>query len=335
MSVPPPLRPTGPLRAFLLVALAAGTAACARTTTGAAPSAARARLAAADSAARAAIANERAIDVATLPVRAVGVAPFAADPRDTIATALAYGLADLLLTDLSRSRQLTIVDRVRSDAVLRELRMAESGRVDSTTAPRVGRLVGARRLVVGTVASRPLGRFDVAARIADAATGQVSAGATSAAPLERVLDAEKTLALDIFDALQVNLTPAERAAVERRPTRSIAALLAYGKAVREEAFGRWEAAGDLYRQAAAADPQFAAPLARLQTLGVVAPAGSASAGGAGGGGRAGSSSLARAGALAADGVNAPIPSRVSEVADPSFLSAAQAVTTIIIVVRVP
>jgi hypothetical protein len=34
-------------------------------------------------------------------------------------------------------------------------------------------------------------------------------------------------------------------------------------------------------------------------------------------------------------VNAPIPTRVSEVADPSFLTAAQAVTTIIIVVRVP
>ena len=317
-----PPRTTGALRAVLTgVLTAASAAACAGASGGA--TAARARLAAADSAARVAIANERSIDAATLPTRAVGVAPFAADPADTIATALAYGLADLLLTDLSRSRQLTVVDRLRSDAVLRELRLAESGRVDSATAPRVGKLIGARRLVVGTVGSRPAGQFDVAARVADAASGQVSGGANAAAPLERVLDAEKALALSLFDALQVNLTPAERAAVEQRPTRSLTALLAYGKAVREEAFGRFEAAGELYRQAAAADPQFAAPVARLQSLGYQPPAGDAG------------SSLSRVGAIGVEGINSAVPVRVSEGADPSFQSAQQAITTLIIVVRVP
>jgi TolB-like protein len=321
MHAPP--RPVGALRAGTLAVLALATAACASASGGANAAAGRARLAAADSAARAAIANERAIVAASLPASAVGVAPFAADPSDTVATALAYGLADLLLTDLSRSRQLTVVDRLRADAVLRELRMAESGRVDSGTAPRVGRLIGARRLVVGRVASRPAGQFDVAARVADAATGQVTVGANSSAPLERVLDAEKTLAFRIFDALQVNLTPAERAAVEQRPTRSIAALLAYGKAVREEAMGRYESAGEFYRQAAAADPQFAAPRDRLQTLGM-AP-----------GGPGGSTALARVSALGVDAINSAVPVRVSEVADASFQAAQQAVTTIFIVVRVP
>ncbi len=315
-------RLTGARRAVLTAVLAAAsTAACATGTGGASVQAARARRAGADSAARVAIANERSIDAASLPARAVGVAPFAADPADTIATALAYGLADLLLTDLSRSRQLTVVDRVRADAVLRELQMAQSGRVDTATAPRVGKLVGARRLVVGTVGSRQLGEFDVAARVADAATGQVTVGANAAAPLERVLDAEKALAFRLFDALSVNLTPAERAAVEQRPTRSIAALLAYGKAVREEAFGRFETAGDLYRQAVAADPQFVAPQTRLQSLGYDAPGAA--------------SSLSRVSTLGAEAINSAAPTRVSEGADASFQAAQQAITTLIIVVRIP
>ena len=103
--------------------------------------------------------------------------------------------------------------------------------------------------------------------------------------------------------------------------------------MREEAFGRFEAAGELYRQAAAADPQFTAPVARLQTLGIAAPAGSAAVGG--GPRQNTGSSLARAGALVADGVNSPVPVRVSEVADPSFVAAQQALTPLIIVVRIP
>src|SRR5688500_6092548 len=146
-----PRRPARTARALTTLALLGTAGACATGGGAASTDAALRRVAAADSAARAAIANERAIDAASLPARAVGVAPFAADPADTVATALAYGLADLLITDLSRSAALTVVDRLRADAVLRELRLAESGRVDSATAPRVGRLVGARRLVVGTV----------------------------------------------------------------------------------------------------------------------------------------------------------------------------------------
>src|SRR5947209_250361 len=107
----------------------------------------------ADAAARAAIASEKTIDPTRIPERAVAVPPMSITSSDTTLAPLAYGLAELLANDLARSSRLTVVERLRIDAVLRELRLSSSGTgvVDSSSAARVGRLIGARRLIVGRV----------------------------------------------------------------------------------------------------------------------------------------------------------------------------------------
>lgn len=220
-------------------------------------------LAEADAAARAAVAGEREIGSATTGRRTVGVVPLQA--TDSSLAPLGYALADLLLTDLSRSRQLTVVDRAELHAVLRELDLAAAGRVDSNTAPRTGRLLRASQLVVGGVAPVAGGvRLD--ARTADVATGRVDVAVTADAPLTSILDAEKEIAFRVFEALGVNLTPAERAAVMQRPTMSLAALLAYGRAVRYEVEGRLGTAASEYARAARLDPNFAAARNRLYDL---------------------------------------------------------------------
>lgn len=98
--------------------------------------------------------------------------------------------------------------------------------------------------------------------------------------------------------------------------------------MREETFGRHEAAASLYRDALRADPAFAAPRQRLEALGAAAPTASAARAAPGG-------ALSRASSLAVDGVNAPAPTRVSDAADASFQNAQQALTTIILTIRVP
>jgi hypothetical protein len=72
------------------------------------------------------------------PKRSVASRRSPLSATDTLIAPLAYGLADLLITALQRSGQLQIVDRLRLDALLRETQLVEAGRVDRTTAPRVG-----------------------------------------------------------------------------------------------------------------------------------------------------------------------------------------------------
>jgi TolB-like protein len=221
---------------------------------------------AAEEAARAAVANERALDAASLPAASVGVPPFDVGAADTSIAPLAYGLADLLTTDLARSGKIQVVDRLRLDAVLREIRLVKSGRVDTTTAPRVGRMVQARRLVLGSLSEQGDGELAIDARIADIGSGAVRTAVSAHAPLEQILRAEKELAFRIFEQLGVTLSPAERSAVEQLPTRSVTALLAYSRGVRFEAEGRYSEAAREYREALRSDPGFQPAAARLDTV---------------------------------------------------------------------
>jgi hypothetical protein len=131
-----------------------------------------------------------------------------------------------------------------------------SGRVDIATAPRVGRLVQARRLVLGSLTVTPCGGLAIDAQVADVATGEVRQAVSASASLTDILRAEKELAFRLFDQLEVNLTPAERGLVEQLPTRNVAALLAYSRGVRYETEGRYGEAREAYQRAVQMDPAF-------------------------------------------------------------------------------
>ena len=245
------------------VALGVALAACRPPSSGGIPPD---RATVAELAARQAVASEQSIRADTLSARSLGVAPFAVGVADTALAPLAYGLADLLMTDLARSAQLRVVDRLRLDALLREVQLVEAGRVDPATAPRVGRLVGARRLIVGALANEPGRNVGVQARIADVVTGEVRSAVSASAALSDILAAEKELAMRLFRELGVNLTPAEQRAVEERPTRNLAALLAYSRGVRYEVEGRYDAAAAEYRSALGIDPSFTIAGSRLSDV---------------------------------------------------------------------
>jgi hypothetical protein len=187
----------------------------------------------------------------------IGIPPFAASARDTTLAPLAFALADLVATDLARTNKVRVVERSRLGEVLRELDLAGTGRVDSATAPRVGRLVSAERLVFGSVQAMPDGRtLRLGARIGDVERATISRAVDASAPLVEILAAEKALVLRLFESLGVQLTPAERAAVEQQPTKNIAALLAYGRGMARYYEGDFRNAAREFRAAGRLDPNF-------------------------------------------------------------------------------
>lgn len=284
-------------------------------------------IASADSAVRAAMAHESAIDPRTFPDATVGVTPFRVTSADTTLLVLGYGLADILITDLARASRLRVVDRLRVDALMRELALAESGRVDSATAPRAGRLLGARRLVLGSLTTDPRGPARLDGRVGDVVTGRVTGTPVSRAPLDAILDAEKTLAFSLFQTLGVTLTPAERTLVEQRPTRSLSALLAYSRGVRSEELRDLKQARAQYQNALRADPAFAAAQQRLGLvegwLTEMTPAPTA----------AGAGFMNPAGILAVEGVNRSVAPEVVGSNEPAFRQRLAA--TLILIIQLP
>lgn len=283
-------------------------------------------VAAADSFARAAVARETTLDPQTFPRLSVAVPPLRVASRDSTLGVLGYGLADLIMTDLARSSQLTVVDRLRLDAVLREQALAQSGRVDSATAARTGKLVGARTLLVGEVNDADSGRVRVATRVVSTLDASVGAGPSASSRLNGILDAQKQLVFDFFDRLGVTLTPRERATIAERPTQNLAALLAYSRGVRAQALGDFSRARTEFRAASALDRNFRQARERAQqaSTAVGQPA-------------AGADALTRLSAiteLSADVVNRPsVPIR-NDVADAAFNNARR-LASFIISVSIP
>jgi TolB-like protein len=291
--------------------------------TGVSPAVARA-----DSIARAAIERERTVNVASIPQGTIGIAPLLVQAADTTLAPLGYGLADLLTTDLARSRSLRVVERLQMDALMRELARAGTGRVDTATAPRVGRILGARQIVTGSIIQLPDTRVSINTRLADVSRGTVGGAEASTVRLDAILDAEKQLAYSLFERLGVTLSPAERALVDQRPTRNIAALLAYSRGVRSEALGDYGAAAREYRNASRLDPAFDRARTKQQAAEreVSAAAGSSAVE---------SDQLKRTLNLTAEPINRSGLPVTSDAADPSFRANVQQLVTIIIRVTIP
>ncbi len=260
----------------------------------------------ADRAAKAVLERENAIDVAKIPARAFAVVPFTMSARDTLLEPLAFGLPALLANDLAVSPELQLVERVQLAAMLRELKLVDDGIVDPRQAPRVGRLVGARRLLIGTVSRSNDNTIRLNVRVVDVLSGTVQEVAAAEAPINRVLDAEKALALLIFERLGITLTPAQRVRVEERQTTQLAALVAFGRGVESDAKGDWSGATKAYQEATQLDGKFVAARTS-KVLAAVAP-------------HPRVTNLERVLGFSAQALNMPVPTKTTEVADAPLAS---------------
>jgi len=284
------------------------------------PAARRAVLIAdADRTAKEAVAAEKKLDVAKIPARSLAVLPFTVSEHDTLLTPLGFGLAELLSTDLTVVPQLKVVDRLWIGAVLRELKLVDEGVIDPVGGPRVGRIIGARQLLIGSIAAGPAGTARIKARLIDVIGGTVEDLASAEAPMSRLVDAEKSLALLLFDRLGVTLTPAQRVAVEQRQTLQLAALVAFGRGA--EADVRGDAAGAMaaFAEASRLDASFTAARAH-----VASPSTSV----------ARATGVQRVISLTSQALNQPAGARVSEAGD-AALSASLSVPVVVNVRVIP
>lgn len=187
----------------------------------------------------------------------VAVFPFVFLGSDPELAPLGRALAEMVVGDLAQTDRLTVLERLRVQMLLDELQLAERGIVDSSTAARSGRLLGAGRIVQGQV----LG--DAEEITLDVAIAEVGLRATGGRNpiqardrLDRLFDLEETVVFALFAEMGIQLTTAERERVAQRPTQNVQALLAYGLGLEAEDRGNYDAAVSAYTNATTLDPSF-------------------------------------------------------------------------------
>jgi hypothetical protein len=141
-------------------------------------------------------------------------------------------------------------------ALLDEIKLQQSGATDASTNVRAGKLVRAGRVVQGTLSQIDANNLRVDAAVVDVPTSQIAGSTNSTDQLEAVFNLEKKIALDLFTQLGVTLTVAERNLIEQRPTRSLAAFMAYSRGLTAEDEGRYDDASRFFNEASRIDPSF-------------------------------------------------------------------------------
>lgn len=180
--------------------------------------------------------------------------------------ALQVGIPAMVMSELAQNPAARVVDRSDINRILQEQNLATDGRVDASTAARVGRLVGARYMIMGTFIDH-YGKMRIDARIVDVETSEILKVVQSG-PKERekLFEMIGELSTAIMTNTKLPPLPSQQAQAESRriPTE---ALTYYSRALLYEDRGDNAKAVDYYNRALAVFPTYAEATEGLRRVG--------------------------------------------------------------------
>ena len=186
--------------------------------------------------------------------------------------ALQKGLALMLITDLSKVDKIQVVERIKLQALLDEMELGTSGLVDQSTAPWVGRLLGAYYVADGEIRESPITDLEIQPYIIDVPFETVTSQSPASGSMDKFFRMEKKILFGIIEQMNILLSPAEKAILEKPISTSTAALMALFLGIDYSDQGKYENAAEMYQQALNQDPQLQLAknaLQELKTLGLV------------------------------------------------------------------
>lgn len=206
--------------------------------------------------AQAAIAREREINPSRLSDSTIGVMYFNSERLPESLKPLSKGLAEMLVTDLAKVKALRVVERTQTEHLINELKLSQTQAFDSATAPRMGRLLGAAHIVGGDAIELSEGRLRFDPQIVRTKTGDIDFAKEQVGELAQFFQMEKRIVWDVLRKLRIEPSLAEKVELDKLPTESFVAFLAYSRGLAAEDAGRYREAQREYERAAEVDPAF-------------------------------------------------------------------------------
>ena len=173
--------------------------------------------------------------------------------------ALGKGLADMLITDLTKYSGLEVVERARLEKLLEELKLQQTKYFDPQTAVRVGRGLGADLALTGAffVTGTDM-RIDT--RVVDIATGKILAAEKVTGPTDRFFDLQVRLVEVFVKGLGRRLSGDQQSRLAAEAQKSGADRLAtaalYSEGLDLADRGDYQAASQKLEQVLQEDPGF-------------------------------------------------------------------------------
>jgi len=207
-------------------------------------------------AAKESLANEAQLDVASIPEDTIAIAYFQYDGANEELKVVRKGLTDMLINDLANVKQLKVVERTLLQVLLEEMKLAATSVMDESTSPRVGRLLGANRIVNGAFADLADEQLRIDANVTLTKEAKLDSATDVSGKLEKFFALEKELAFKVVDSMGITLTGTEREAIQKIPTESMLAFLAFCRGLDLSDQGKYQEAAAAFSEAVQIDPNF-------------------------------------------------------------------------------
>jgi len=171
---------------------------------------------------------------------------------------LSKGIADMLITELSASPALQVVERDRLQTLLEEQDLSSSARVDQETAVKLGKILGAHHLLTGGFVIDPRENLRLDLRAVNVETSQVEYVETVSGKAEDILGLITRLGNLVSQRLQLPPLPQRAAPASSKTSKSdqLRAVMLLSRALDAEDTGNVKAAEALYREALDVYPEY-------------------------------------------------------------------------------
>ncbi len=168
---------------------------------------------------------------------------------------LSVGIGETLTVKLSQVPSLSLVERMRLNDALKELKLQESGLVEPSSATKLGKLLGAQMVVMGSF-QKSGEQIRLTARFVTPETGEISNATQADGKIDDIFSVQDKLAEKLLDTLGVTITAEVREKVTEKPTSDIGAYESYSKGVSAMDKGDMDAASKELKEASKKDPGF-------------------------------------------------------------------------------
>jgi curli biogenesis system outer membrane secretion channel CsgG len=181
---------------------------------------------------------------------------------------LSKGITEMLITELAASSAIQVVERDQLQHLLDEQNLSQSDKVDKETAVRLGKILGARHLLMGGFVIDPREKLRLDLRAVNVETSQVEYVETVSGKAEDVLDLIASLGAKVNSRLRLPPLPtrAEQTGGKTSKANQLRAVMLLSRALNEEDKGNAAGAIALYREALEAYPDYARARVRLASL---------------------------------------------------------------------
>jgi TolB-like protein len=203
--------------------------------------------------AKKAVAEEKSLS-APVGKNTVAVLYFRNGTGDPSLDPMRKGIPLLLVTDLSGVPGISVIERTRVQALTEETNLGSTGLVEAGTAPRAGKLLGARWLVGGEIGREKPTRIDLTSNVADVPAGTTTGKTAAGGEIEQLFEVEKDLLFGVLNLLDVKVTPEEEQRLRKPCSRSATALAALFLGIDAGDRGELDKAEGYYRKALQVDP---------------------------------------------------------------------------------